>query len=384
MNRLGVAIIGTGAVSSAHILAYERMDEVEIRVLCDSNLERAQKAAQKISSHPKAVSDWQEILDFPEISCVSVCLPPFLHAEVAEAFLRAGKNVLVEKPMATSLEECDRMIAAGKASGKLLSVVCNNRFNTSVMRVKHILDSGICGRLLFTTVSSLWWRGANYYDMWWRGTWEKEYGGCTTSHAVHHLDLLQWMAGMPSGVQAVIGNLAHDNSECEDYACAVFRYKGSVAQFTTNLVSHGESQEIVFNLERASLHIPWQANASTALINGFPQSNDSLKAELESLFNRLPVCAPEGHCGAVHNFIKAVRGEEPLLVDGMQGRNTIEMITAIYQASVSGQPALFPISPESRFYRKATYLMEMPHFYEKHYTADHLDHAPAITFGRKL
>ena len=101
------------------------------------------------------------------------------------------------------------MVAAAQSSGKLLSVVAQNRFKNPAMKLKAVLDSGLAGKILHAQVDSLWWRGSDYDDLWWRGTWEKEGGGCTMNHAVHQIDLYQWMMGLPSAVQAITLNLAH-------------------------------------------------------------------------------------------------------------------------------------------------------------------------------
>ncbi|KAA2302267.1 Gfo/Idh/MocA family oxidoreductase, partial [Clostridioides difficile] len=104
------------------------------------------------------------------IDLVSVCTPPYTHAPIACDFMQAGTHVLVEKPMASSLEEADLMLRAAQASGKLLSVVAQNRFTTPMMKLKGVLDSKRMGPIVHVQVDSFWWRGHNYYDLWWRGT----------------------------------------------------------------------------------------------------------------------------------------------------------------------------------------------------------------------
>ena len=112
-----------------------------------------------------------------------------------------------------------------------------------MMKLKQVLDSGVIGLVLHGQVDSYWWRGASYYDLWWRGTWEKKRGGCTLDHAVHHIDLFQWMMGEPDEVQAVVANLNHENSEVEDFWTTVVRYNdGRLGQLTASLVHHGEEQ----------------------------------------------------------------------------------------------------------------------------------------------
>ena len=169
------------------------------------------KAAEKTAKHglqAKVFKNCDELLEGCDFDAASICLPPFEHAPAAVALLRAGKHVLIEKPMATCLEECDQMLDAARAGRRLLGVVAQNRFKTPMMKLKRVLESGLIGKILHAQVDSFWWRGSNYYDLWWRGTWAKEGGGCTMNHAVHQIDLFLWMMGMPAEVQSVSLNLA--------------------------------------------------------------------------------------------------------------------------------------------------------------------------------
>ena len=160
----GVAVIGTGAIAKSHIEAYKRFPQrCEVRVLCDLYPEKAQALAGQLSISPDILEDYRDALNRSDVELVSICLPPSLHAEVSIAASSAGKHVLVEKPMASSLQECDEMIRAAEGAGRFLSVVAQNRFKTPIRRLKAVLDSGAAGRVLHATVNSLWWRGQSYY-----------------------------------------------------------------------------------------------------------------------------------------------------------------------------------------------------------------------------
>jgi predicted dehydrogenase len=95
------------------------------------------------------------------------------------------------------------------------------------MALKHALDSGLPGKVTHATINSLWFRGLSYYDLWWRGTWQSEGGGCTLNHAVHHVDMIAWMLGLPEAVTAVISNAAHNNAEVEDLSISILQYGAS-------------------------------------------------------------------------------------------------------------------------------------------------------------
>ena len=380
---INVAVLGTGAISDSHIRAYLKLTE-RCRIVALADLEVA-KAGAKAAQYGLAVPVFRDVTELfggPEFALASVCLPPFAHAPAALELLRAGRHVLVEKPLATSLAECDGLLAAAQAAGRLLSVVAQNRFKTPVWRLKRVLAAGLIGRVLQAQVDSFWWRGPNYYDLWWRGTWEKEGGGCTMNHAVHHLDLFQWLRGMPTEVQAVLANLSHANSEVEDFAAATLRYAdGGIGQITASLVHHGEAQQLAFQGERASVAVPWQVQAARARANGFPEANAVLVKEIQSFYDAQPPLTDEGHEGQIANVLAAVEGREPLLVDGRQGRQTLELISAIYQAGHQRGPVKLPLTPADPFYTRAGIRQHARRFHQKTRNVAAFAHNE-ITLGR--
>lgn len=364
---LNIAVIGTGNISAAHIGGYlELKDRCKITALVDIYPEKAEKKKAEYGLDAEVYSSHRDILDREDIDLVSICTPPYCHAEIAIDFLDAGKNVIVEKPMAPSLEECDAMIAAAEKSGKVFSVIAQNRFRDPIMNLKKTLDSGMIGKVLHAQVDSFWWRGHCYYDLWWRGTWEKEGGGCTLNHAVHHIDMLGWMMGLPSSVSAMMSNAAHDNSEVEDISVAAMQYPGgSVAQVTSSVIHHGEEQQVIFQGEKARISAPWKVSASLSKSNGFPQENKELEESLTKYYDSLPKLVHIGHEGQLDNVITAVEtGGEPLIT-GEEGRRTIELITAIYKAGAEKKTVDLPIAKDEPMYKTGGMVKLMPHFYEK-------------------
>lgn len=384
-KKTGIGIIGAGAVAPAHVSGYLAHPELcEIRAVCNPTIEKAQKLIDDNGLKAAALSDYHELLSMPEIDAVSLCLPPALHAQVTVDALNAGKHVLCEKPMAGSLEECDAMLSAAARNGKLLSIVAQNRYKTPYWKMKKLIDSGAIGDVRFAKVDSLWWRGENYYDIWWRGTWEKESGGCFMSHAVHHIDLAQWMFGMPDSVSAFITNVGHHNSECEDLGVAVFSYDGMITEFTSSLVTHGEGQEITVQGEKAGIGVPWSVFASRPLSNGFPEKDEASTEEVQNAYDAIPELECEGHAAQIGNFLRAIAGTEPLLIDGQQGKNTIELITAIYKSSCTRSPVALPIGKDDAFYFRGGTAKEMPHFFEKTKSVAAVKLDRPISFGRDV
>ena len=378
-----VAIIGTGNISAAHISAYLAFPQrCKIVALCDIYPEKASEKREKYALDADVVDDHEKLLDREDIDLVSICTPPFCHAQIAINFLKAGKNVVVEKPMAASLEECDQMIAASEESGKTLAVIAQNRFKDPVMRLKSVLDSGMIGRVLHAQVDSFWWRGHCYYDLWWRGLWEKEGGGCTLNHAVHHIDMLGWMLGKPERVQALLSNAAHDNAEVEDISIAALQYpKGAVAQVTSSVIHHGEEQQVIFQGEKARISAPWKVYASTSLDNGFPIENTKLEKELEEYYNSFPELKHTGHEGEIDNILTALETGVQPLITGESGRLTIELITAIYKAGFEHRTVELPITKEDEYYTVAGIQKNAIHFYEKTESVIDLGTGKGFTVG---
>ncbi|MCL6624960.1 Gfo/Idh/MocA family protein [Alicyclobacillus shizuokensis] len=362
-----VAIIGAGAISSSHIEAYLAFpNRAEIVAVSDVYPEKAEQQIARYDLQARAVKDYHELLANPEIQLVSVCTPPGTHAEITCACLGAGKNVLVEKPMAASLAECDQMLRAAEKANKVLSVVAQNRFRTPMMKLKQVLESGVAGKVLHAQVDSHWWRGHSYYDLWWRGTWASEGGGCTLNHAVHHIDALQWMMGMPTQVQAVMANLAHDNAEVEDISLALLRFdNGALAHITSSVVHHGEEQQLVFQAEKAMVAMPWRLYASVSRENGFPKRATDVEADIQGFYDSLPELRYEGHTGQIDNVLTALETGQPVLIDGIQGRRTLELITAIYKSAITEEPATLPLAEDDGFYTHDGLLARAPHFHEK-------------------
>lgn len=372
---LKVAIIGTGNISASHINGFLAFPQrCKITALVDIYPEKAEKKKAEYSLDAAVFNSHKAILDDPEIDLVSICTPPYCHAEIAIDFLNSGKHVIVEKPMAASLEECDAMIKAADKSGKVFSVIAQNRFRDPVMNLKKTLDSGIIGRVVHAQVDSFWWRGHSYYDLWWRGLWEKEGGGCTLNHAVHHIDMLGWMLGMPESVSAMISNAAHDNSEVEDISVAAMLYgKGTLAQVTSSVIHHGEEQQIIFQGEKARISAPWKVAASISMPNGFPEPNPGLEKEIEDFYSELPSLQHIAHEGQIDNVMTAIETGSKPFIDGRQGRQTIELITAIYKAGTEKRTISLPISKDDPFYAVEGIMKSVPHFYKKSVSEIELD-----------
>jgi len=381
---INVAIIGVGAIAPAHIKAYlEFPERCKIVALCDIYPEKAEAGARRFNLDADIYDDHRKMMERDEIDLVSVCTPPYTHAEISINFLNAGKHVICEKPMATSLEECDAMNKAAEKRGKILSIIAQNRFSTPMMKLKKILESELIGPVVHAQIDSFWWRGYSYYNLWWRGTWEKEGGGPTLNHAVHHIDIFRWMNGMPSEITAVMSNVAHDNAEVEDISIAIGRYdNGRLAQITSSVIHHGEEQQLIFQGKKARVSVPWKVSASKAKENGFPERDLELEEELDKMYQDLPGLKYEFHTGQIEDVLSAIEGKKEVLVDGKEGRETLELITAIYESASTGKTIRLPLGKESLFYTREGILKNALRFYEKKESIENFSDNEITTGGK--
>ncbi len=378
-----VAIVGLGNISGEHIKAYLTFPErCKIVAMVDIIPEKARKRAEEFGIDCDIYDDHHQILSRKDIDLVDVCTPPYVHAEISINALKAGMNVLCEKPMAASLEECDAVLAAARESGKLFSSIAQNRFRAPIAHLKAVLDSGLAGEVKHFTVDSFWWRGHCYYDLWWRGTWEKEGGGCTLNHAVHHIDMLGWMMGLPDEVTSILTNTSHDNAEIEDLSVSVMKYGKALATVTASVVHHGEEQSLVIQCADAKISAPWHTYASISKSNGFPIENPALEQKLQALYESLPPLPYEGHTGQIDNVLTCLeQGGTTPAITGEDGRRTIELITAIYESGTRHQAIKLPLAKDDPFYTVGGIQKNAPHFYEKSASVMELGSSESITVG---
>ena len=163
-----VAIVGTGGIAHAHMEAYLALKErCEVVALVDIIPGKARRFMEEFALNCDTYERHEDILPRRDIDLVDVCTPPFVHASISIDALRSGKHVVCEKPMAASLQECDAMLRARDESGRLLSIIAQNRFRKSIRDLKALLNSGIAGPVGHAEIDSFWWRAHNYYDLWW-------------------------------------------------------------------------------------------------------------------------------------------------------------------------------------------------------------------------
>ena len=364
---INVAIIGNGGICPAHVESYLKFpDRCRIAALVDIVPGKAEKMRERFGLDCETLEDYHELFS-RGIDLADICTPPFTHAFITIDCLKAGLNVVCEKPMAASLEECDAMIRARDESGKKLTIIAQNRFRKEIRDVRALVQSGMAGKVRDVRIDSFWFRAHCYYDLWWRGTWEKEGGGCTLNHAVHHIDMLGWIMGLPERVTSILANTGHDNAEVEDLSVSVMEYPGALATVTASVVHHGEEQQLVFQCEKAKVSAPFDCFASITHPNGFPEKtpDPEFRKQAEAYLATLPPIPYEGHPGQLEAMLTALETGGAVPITAEEGRRTIELITAIYKSGSLHRSTELPLKKDDPFYTVDGIRSHVPHFYEK-------------------
>ncbi len=365
---INVAIIGTGAIAASHIEGFLNFpNQCRVAALVNRTLKRAEDYKERYSlSDAKVYSSIEDMLnDNMHIDLAAVCLPPSMHREASVALSNAKINVLCEKPLATSIAECDQMINAAKENDVILSTVSQNRFNAGVIKAHELISAGLVGKLYYAQSASLWWRGDNYYKLHWRGTWESEGGGCTLNHGIHHLDLLLWFMGNVKSVIAVADNQAHKNSEAEDISVGIVKFEnGAIGNIVNSLLHHGEGQTLQIDGENASVSLPLHITVSAQRENGFP---DDDKKKIQSLQDFCDAIKTEytGHTAQIKDVLDAITEKRKPLVTGEDGRRVIELIMAMYQSAFTGEQVRLPMTKNDAMYSNEGILANAKRFNKK-------------------
>lgn len=335
-GAVGFAILGCGRIASRHADAIWARGDARLLAVCDAAEARASRMASQYGCN--AYTDYDAMLARSDVAVVCISTPSGLHAAHGIAAARAGKHVIVEKPMALSLADADALEAACGEAGVKLTVVLQNRYNAPVRRLREAVDAGKLGRLLLATVTVRWYRPQEYYsgdD--WHGTWAMD-GGALMNQAIHHLDALQWMMGEPERVFAYTATLAHQ-MEAEDTGVGVVRFVGgsigSVEGSTITYPANIEGSLAVFG-ERGSVKI---GGNSLDQID-FWKVDGELEHEKEIL-RRQELDPPPSrylsHSLVLDDMIRAIREDREPATNGAEGRKSLALVLAMYRSASEGR-----------------------------------------------
>jgi predicted dehydrogenase len=354
-------LVGAGKVSHLHAAALRALPESEFVAVCGRPTPGLAAFAAKYGV--RAFTDVGEMIRSAGVQAVVVCTPHPAHAAPTIAAARAGVHVLVEKPMASTLADCDAMMAAAEAGGATIGVVSQRRFYPACQRIRRALDAGSLGPPVLGLAALLGWRGEDYYrsDPW-RGSWAGEGGGVLVNQAPHQLDLLLWYMGEVEEVFGYWANVNHPAIEVEDTAVAVVRFKGGALGniMVSNSQNPGISGRVsVHGRNGASVGV--QTDGGSMFIAGTTTIADAAfndiwtvpgeeampaqwRAEDNALFASVNPME-HFHRLQIEDFLRAAINGRPPAVTASDGRRVVELFTAIYRATRDGGPVRLPVPP---------------------------------------
>ncbi|WP_314955451.1 Gfo/Idh/MocA family oxidoreductase [Bradyrhizobium cosmicum] len=344
MIRFG--LLGCGRISKRHseLLGNGQIEGARLVAVCDKLGARADAVATKFSV--SAYDDLDDMLARKDIDAVAVLTPSGMHPQHAIACARAGKHVVVEKPMALRLQDADDMIRACDEAGVKLFVVKQNRFNVPVVKAREALDAGRFGRLVLGTVRVRWCRDQAYYDQdAWRGTWGYD-GGVLTNQASHHIDMLEWFFGDVVSVHAK-ATTALVKVETEDTAVATLKFRNGalgIIEATTAVRPKDLEGSLSILGEKGTVEIAGFAVNQIRHWN-FVDELPSDKVVMEKFSVNPPNVYGFGHQAYYQHVVDCLLHQRAALVDGLQGRKSLELISALYESIETGQEVALRFEP---------------------------------------
>jgi predicted dehydrogenase len=361
MKTLRTAVIGCGKIAQVHAKALKNFEESELVAVQSRSKEKAESTAAKFGVRP--YTDIAEMIKKEKVEAVVICTPHPAHKDPAIAAMQSGAHVIVEKPLASSLRDCDDMMKVAASTGKHLAMISQRRFFPACRRVKDAIDAGKLGTPMLGNVIMYGWRAEAYYKSDpWRGKWKEEGGGVLVNQAPHQLDLLQWYMGSEMDeLYGIWQNINHPYIEVEDTAVAILRYKnGAVANIVLSNAQkpgiygkvhiHGSSGATagvqtdggaMFIAGRSTILEPplnelWTIPGEEQLLSQF---RDKDTAEFNSIdpveyYIRLQD----------RDFVTAILEDRSPAVPASEGRKTVEIFSAIYRSMETGKPVKWPLS----------------------------------------
>ncbi|NOY10127.1 MAG: Gfo/Idh/MocA family oxidoreductase [Spirochaetes bacterium] len=340
----GFGISGTGMIANFHAEAVQSMAGGKLAACYSRSEERAKNFAEKYSC--RGYTDFRAFLDDTEVDIVTVCTPSGAHLDQALKIAEAGKHAVIEKPLEITLKRCCRIIEAFESNNLQLGGVFQSRFFDAARVLKSALEKEKFGRLILGDAYIKWFRSQKYYDEGgWKGTKALDGGGALMNQSIHAVDLLQWYMGAVDSVQAYKGILGHKRIEVEDTAVAAVLFKngamgvieGSTAVYPGFLkrieISGTEGSAVLEEDHFNTWSFKNQTKDDKRIITDF-----GMRSKTGGGASDPSAIDFAGHRRQFENFVKALNGEEKLLIDGKEAMKSVEIILAIYRSAEEGKP----------------------------------------------
>ena len=348
----GFGIVGCGMIANFHAKAVADIRGASVVACYDTIPASADRLAKSLGC--TAYHDIKKMMADPKIDVITICTPSGAHMEPALAAAKAGKHVIVEKPLEVTLSRCDRIIDACKKSGVVLSTIFPSRFHESSQLLKKAVDKGRFGKLTVGDAYVKWFRTQEYYDSGaWRGTWKLDGGGALMNQAIHSVDLLAWLMGPVQDISARTATLAHKRIEVEDVAMATLRFKNGalgVIEATTaafpgalkRIEIHGSEGSAVLEEEDITMwEFAKQTRSDAALLERMAGKTKTGGGAADPA-----AIGHHGHTEQFKNVLNAIKKGTQPLIDGPEGRRSVEIILAIYKAAETGRTTELPLKSD--------------------------------------
>lgn len=342
------ALIGCGRIAINHMKAVIN-NNLELVAMCDLEEQKIDDLINKVNFNHNVSKyvNYKEMLDDnPDIELVAIATESGSHAEISLYCMDKGINVIVEKPMAMSIKDAERMISKSKEKGVKLSVCHQNRFNLAVQAMRRAIEEDRFGKLSHGSINVRWNRNKEYYDQAsWRGKWATD-GGALMNQCIHGIDLLRWMLG--DNVEEVYGvtrQQFHDYLECEDVGLAILKFKnGAIGTIegTVNIYPKNLEETLYLFGEKGTIKLGG-TSCNNIDVWSFKDGidNDYGHSDLKEVTSNV---YGNGHSLLYKDMIESIKTDRKPYVDGIAGKNALEVVLAIYKSQHTGLPVKLPLS----------------------------------------
>lgn len=342
-------IVGCGMIADFHAQAIDSIRGAKLVACTD----RRQKAATEFAKRQGIVAHvtLKEMLADPQLDIVTICTPSGAHLEPALAAIRAGKHVIVEKPLEITLGRCDRIIAAAEKQGVTVSTIFPSRFHAASRAMKQAVEAQRFGKLAIGNAVVKWYRTQEYYDSGaWRGTWELDGGGALMNQAIHSVDLLLWLMGPVLSVTARTATRAHKRIAVEDVAVATLEFENGALGIleATTAVYPGYLKRIEIHGSEGSAVLEEEDIAAWEFSKKLRGDKAILKQLAGATTTGGGAADPAaigfaGHAAQFQDVLKAIQAGRRPLIDALEGRRSVELILAVYKAAETGKAVQLPL-----------------------------------------
>lgn len=341
------ALIGCGRISPNHIAAAKK-NELEIVALCDIEEDNMKDKVNKfdLSSNVKLYRDYKEMLNKERPELVAIATESGKHAEIALKCMDYGCNLIIEKPIALSIADADKIIEKSNQLGLKVCACHQNRFNKSILKIREAVDKNRFGKMFYGTAHIRWCRDHEYYDRAsWRGTWEQD-GGALMNQCIHNIDLLRWMMG--DEIEEVVGmtdRLHHDYIEAEDLGIALIRFKNGsygIVEGTTNVYPKNLEETLYLFGEKGTVKAGGQ---SVNVIEEWRFSDmlDDPEEVKQRFHENPPNVYGYGHTPLYADVIDSIQMNRAPFVDAVAGKRALELVLAIYKSATEETIVKLPL-----------------------------------------